>query len=265
MLPRCLAARHVPDRQGEVRRFFASLTATVLGLATLAPGASAQLTRADTAAFVRITQSLLDAITAGDSTVWGPHLSPSWFITDEEGRRQGRAVFLRELRPLPAGQAGKLVLGDRHLVGNGAVAVMSYDIDEEHDYYGQHLRSRFHATDTWVREGGVWRMLASQVTALPASVAGRPVSRRLREEYAGTYALTDDITLAIVPDDSGLRFIRRQRPAERLRALDDRIFVRNGARGFWAFERDSTGAVARLVQWRDNNAVRWRRRPATRR
>ncbi|HEU0300703.1 MAG TPA: hypothetical protein VFR37_14635, partial [Longimicrobium sp.] len=40
---------------------------------------------------------------------------------------------------------GVLRVADWHVVGTADVAVMSYDIDEEHDYYGQHLRTRFHA------------------------------------------------------------------------------------------------------------------------
>jgi hypothetical protein len=47
--------------------------------------------------------------------------------------------------------------------------------------------------------------------------------------------------------------------SKRLHALDDRLFVRHGVRGFWLFERDSTGRVTRLVIWRDNNPVAWRR------
>jgi len=43
--------------------------------------------------------------------------------------------------------------------------------------------------------------------------------------------------------------------------LDDRLFIRHGVRGFWVFERDPAGAVTRLVNWRDNNAVVWHREP----
>ncbi|HEY8852124.1 MAG TPA: hypothetical protein VIM36_08085 [Gemmatimonadaceae bacterium] len=54
--------------------------------------------------------------------------------------------------------------------------------------------------------------------------------------------------------------VRASRHAERLYAIDERIFVRHGVRGFWLFERDSAGAVSLLVNWRDNNPVIWRRR-----
>jgi uncharacterized protein DUF4440 len=236
-----------------------------LALAGAAPPAvcAAQVAPADSAALVAVTQSLLDAITSGDSSVWAPHLSPAWFITDEEGNRHTRAEFLAALRPLPPGQQGVLRLGERHLAGTGDVVVLSYAIEEEHDYYGQLLRTRFHATDTWVRRDGAWRMLASQVTALPSRVAGRRLPRRLLEEYAGTYALTDEITLEVTAGDDGLRLVRAPAPPDPLHALTESIFVRDGRRGFWLFERDEGGAVVRLVHWRDNNPVVWRRRGTT--
>jgi hypothetical protein len=61
--------------------------------------------------------------------------------------------------------------------------------------------------------------------------------------------------------DSGLVLVRAGRGPQALYALDDRLFIRHGVRGFWVFERDSTGAVKDLVNWRDNNAVVWRRQP----
>jgi hypothetical protein len=91
-------------------------------------------------------------------------------------------------------------------------------------------------------------------------VPGRLLPRRLLDEYAGTYTLTADLRLTVEGDSAGLRLIRVSRPPERLYALDDRIFIRHGVRGFWLFERDSAGAVSRLVNWRDNNPVTWQRR-----
>jgi hypothetical protein len=209
--------------------------------------------------FVAVTQQLLDAITDGDSALWARHLSPRWTMTDEEGHRISRTDFLRDLHPLPIGQSGKLRLADWHLVGTPTVTVMSYAADEQHVYYGQHLVTRFRMTDTWVREANEWRMLASQTTALPTPIQGRPISRRVLEAYAGEFALTPDITLTITVADSGLYLVRASRPAERLYAIDERIFIRHGVRGFWLFEGDSAGAVSRLVNWRDNNPVIWRR------
>ena len=239
---------------------FASALAVALLMPCDARAICAQGLRGDSAKFVAVTQQLLDAITDGDTAVWARHLSARWTITDEEGRRIGRTDFLRDLHPLPSGQSGKLRLADWHIVGTPTVTVVSYAADEEHLYYGQHLVTRFRQTDTWVREGNAWRMLASQITALPTPIEGRAISRRVLDAYAGEFALTPDITLTITTSDSGLYLVRASRPAERLYAIDERIFVRHGVRGFWLFERDRAGAVSSLVNWRDNNAVIWRRK-----
>ena len=91
-------------------------------------------------------------------------------------------------------------------------------------------------------------------------IEGRSIDPRTLRDYVGTYVLTPDISLAILADSAGLRLVRGKAPAERLYALDDRIFIRHGVRGFWVFERGSASAVTRLVTSRDNNAVVWRRR-----
>lgn len=227
----------------------------------LARPAAAQVAPADSAWLVRTTQALLDAVTSGDSAVWAPLLAPDWTLSDEEGRVLGRKEFLAGLRPLPAGQSGSLRVARQHLAGRPGVMVMSYDADEVHDYHGQRLHTRFRVTDTWVRRGRGWQQLASQATALPWPVAGRRVPEGLAREYVGTYALTPDLRLEVTAGDSGLALGRPGRPADPLHALDERIFVRHGVRGFWVFERDSAGKVVELVNWRDNNPVIWRRMP----
>jgi hypothetical protein len=138
---------------------------------------------------------------------------------------------------------------------------MSYDAEEEHHYYGQLLRTTFHMTDTYIRQGTRWLQIAAQATALPRPVDGRPLAPGLLSEYAGTYALTSDIRIILAVRDSTLTMARTGRDPQPLYALDDRLFIRHGVRGFWVFERDATGAVVDLVNWRDNNAVVWHRQP----
>ena len=233
----------------------------LLGLASLAivSPACADGAAPDSAFFVATTRALLDAVTAGDRAVWARWLDPAWIQSDEEGHPIGRDSMLAGLHPLPAGQSGTLTLGAWRLSVSGDVAVFVYDVDETHDVHGQRLRTRFHTTDTWVRRADGWRQLASQVTALPTPVRGmHPDPGWLRRE-AGRYALGPDLTLDVIADDTSLTVRREGRPPQPLHALDDRIFVRDGARGFWVFESGPDGRVDRLVQWRDNNPVVWRR------
>jgi hypothetical protein len=63
-----------------------------LMLAVGARPAAAQLAARDSAYLVTTTQALLDAITAGDSTVWARHLAPAWVLADEEGQLITRSI-----------------------------------------------------------------------------------------------------------------------------------------------------------------------------
>lgn len=230
----------------------------VAGLLAAAP-LSAQLSAKDTAEFLSTTQTLLDAITTGDTTVWASRLAPDWFETDEEGNRLSRTQFLAQMHPLPPGQSGVLKLGDWHLVGRGGWAVFTYDINETHHFYDQTLVTRFHSTDTYAKIDGRWWQVATQQTAFPTPVEGINLAPSQLTDLAGTYALTASISLAISVRDSGLWMASGSRPAQRLYALTDQLFVVHGRRGVWVFERGAGGKITGLVYWRDNNGVRWRR------
>ncbi|MEO8200001.1 MAG: nuclear transport factor 2 family protein [Gemmatimonadota bacterium] len=222
--------------------------------------AQGQVAPADSTTLITITQGMMDAIATGDTMAWAPWLSPQWFLTDEEGHHIERSAFLADLHPIPTGQSGKIQVTNPHFAAAPGVMVLSYDSDEWHNFYGQVLRTRFHSTDTWAGQAGAWKMLTSQVTALPTAIAGRTVEPSVLQQYTGSYRLTPEIGLTIAVGDSGLTMTRGTGAPVRLYAIDDRIFIRHGVRGFWLFERDNHGAVVRLVNWRDNNAVVWERR-----
>jgi hypothetical protein len=221
---------------------------------------AATSTAPDSTWLLATTNAMLDAITTGDSTKWAPFLARDWIITDEEGGQTGRAEFVAGLHPLPAGQSGELDVGRWTMRRRAQTVVFSYDIEESHNFYGQHLQTRFHNTDVWVPDGDRWRMIASQVTALPTPIEGVAVPAAVLQRYVGEYELTPEIHLTIAATDSGLTLQRGTRPADRLYALNDRTFIRHHVRGFLLFESGQGGAVTRMVQWRDNNAVVWKRR-----
>lgn len=221
---------------------------------------AAQVAPADSADLVALSQRLMDGITSGDTVAWAGALAPDWFLTDEEGNHLDRSAQLAYLHPLPSGQTGTITVTHPRFTGAGDVAVISYDADEVHHYYGQTLVTTFHATDTYVRRAGRWQQIASQVTALPRVVTAVPLRPGAGAEYVGTYALTSEIQMDVAVQDSGLVLVRPGRPGAPLKQLTPGIFVRDHVRGFWVFTRDGSGKVTGLVDWRDNNAVVWTRR-----
>lgn len=230
-----------------------------ISLGLTARDLAAQQSDPDSAALVAVTQRLLDAITNGDSAVWSAYLAPDWFATDEEGNHLTRADFLAAIHPLPGGQSGKLSVGHPYWLHSGTTAVLAYEANEEHHYYGQTILTRFMTTDTWLKRKGRWWQIATQQTALPTPINGVTLPAEKVKPYVGTYELTPGIRMDVVSTANGLETRREGQPGRPFYAIDDRIFIRHGARGFWVFETDSTGKVDRVVDWRDNNAVTWMR------
>lgn len=233
--------------------------AAVLSTVAIAAPLSAQVAVRDSVFLVDLSQKLMDGITSGDTAVWAGALAPDWFLTDEEGNHLDRGAQLAYLHPLPPGQTGTITVTHPRFTGGRDVAVISYDADEVHHYYGQTLVTTFHATDTYVRRAGRWQQIASQVTALPRVVTSLPLLAGKGAEYVGTYALTPEIRMDVAVQDSGLVLVRAGRPPAPLKQLTSGIFVRDHVRGFWVFTRDGTGTVTGLVDWRDNNVVVWTR------
>lgn len=83
---------------------------------------------ADSAMLVATNQRLLAASTRGESSVWSSHHSSRWFMTDEEWVHIARDTFLRDLRGLPQGHRGSLMIVSPRLRRAPKVAVLSCDL-----------------------------------------------------------------------------------------------------------------------------------------
>src|SRR5512141_1244522 len=84
-------------------------------LAACATGPTAHATAtapADVAAVLRTqTQALLDAVSAGDPTVWDRYLDPGVMYLAESGELEDKKQLLAEVKPLPTGISGKIEIG----------------------------------------------------------------------------------------------------------------------------------------------------------
>lgn len=96
------------------------------------------------------TDELVNAAGRGDRTVWETHLSSDFAMTDETGTRLGRAEFLSRFQPQPGGPRK---VSDLKVLLMGDVAVVTHR--------DRGANGTFAATDTWVRRGPRWRLLAA--------------------------------------------------------------------------------------------------------
>src|SRR5581483_1224666 len=107
------------------------------------------------------TQQLVDAIAAGDVSVWNRLLDDRAMITTEDGTLQTKAEMIKSLHPLPAGVSGNIGVTDFHVTEHGAVAIANYVLDEHENYHGHALHCQYRVTDTWQQSAKAWRLIAS--------------------------------------------------------------------------------------------------------
>src|SRR5262245_54620131 len=83
-----------------------------------------------------IPQQMLDAVTAGDPSVWDRYVDPDIVYVSEAGDIETKKSLLAQLAPLPAGVSGHLSLARfvAHVHGDTAV-VLQVD-DEEENFHG---------------------------------------------------------------------------------------------------------------------------------
>ena len=207
---------------------------------------------------VRRTQELADAVGRGDAAPWKKYYASDALYFDEKGRNLDKAALVKDIAPLPQGFSGsiKVVRPQCRIFGN--VAVLSYDMDESETIFGQQLRARYHATDTWMFRNGAWQILATQVLRYyedPSVGSSDPKA----ETYVGTYELAPGVTIDVSREGDRLFAQRSGREREELLPEANGIFFRKGVEGRRLFRFASDGKVDALIDRRNNEDVIWKK------
>jgi hypothetical protein len=243
------------------------LTLIVLAVLDVLPAAAATPSTQGSAEEIttilhRQTQELLDAVTAGDSTVWDRYLDANATYADEAGKVNTKGEIVSGIKPLPKGITGQLALTAFKVHTHGATAVATYVIDETETYFGQTIYAKYLNTDTWQRMPNGWRLIAVQTNALRSDPPAISLSQAKLAEYAGTYSLTPEITYTIRVEGDSLVGQRSGRPPQSLKAeLPDLFFVSGQPRLRKVFQRGADGRVTGFVERRETWDVAWKRLP----
>ena len=206
------------------------------------------------------TQALLDAVAPGRADVWRRLLHERMMHIDENGIVRTKAQLLAEFQPLPAGLEGTLRIASFHVEIHGDVAVATHEEHEALSYFGQKLESRFRTTDTWIRSSEGWRLIATQVLAVPGDPPAIRLSATQLCAYEGVFALTSDITTTVRCRDADLVSERTGRSAATFRAETADVFFQPGQpRTRRIFQRDDAGRVVGFVDRREGHDIVWRK------
>ena len=217
---------------------------------------------ADRAWFLHRTQALYDAVTAGDPAIWQLTLSDDCVITDEDGHVYDKTAFLKTLRPLPKGFSGQIRIQRLTARTYGRAASVHYWMDEHEDALGQRLHTVYVETDTYRRENGAWKLIAGQVTVVPADLRPVAVDEHGWPQIAGSYRLGKDapgvVSHAYLRDGS-LYWGGDEKSAKRLIPLAPLVFFVQGSIHTMVFVRDGAGRITEAIELHKYNEVAMQR------
>jgi len=238
---------------------FVAFVALASGFPPSAPAAPASA--GDTSWFLARTQALYDGVALGDKVIWRRTLSDDCVITDEDGHVYDEAAFLDTLHPLPKGFSG--VIRVRHLTARtfGAAASVHYWLDEHENVLGQMLHTVYVETDTYRRQGGEWRLIAAQVTVVPADLKPVAVDERGWPQLVGSYRLgaqSGPVSHAYLRHGS-LYWGSDERSAKLLIPLSPLVFFVQGSIHTIVFVRDPAGHITEALELHKYNEVAMRR------
>lgn len=238
-----------------MQKFFAECLLLLVSLAALGTEPP-KITQAE---LVRRTQELFDAVGPGVKEPWKKYFAEDALFFDEKGRSMDKAALVNDIAPLPKGYSGTITIvrPQSRIIGN--TAVLSYDADETEVIYGQHLRARYHSTDTWMYRGGRWQIIASQVLRYYEDPAIGETDPKLLESFVGEYELAPGITIKVTRDGDKLYAERTGRPREQLLPETPELFFRKGVEGRRLFHRTPSGTVDSLIDRRNNEDIVWKK------
>jgi hypothetical protein len=206
------------------------------------------------------TQELLDAIAPGKVDVWRRLLHDRMIHVDENGIVRNKDEILAELQPLPAGLQGSLRVDSFKAQVHGDVAVTTHEDAETLDYFGQVIKSRFRATDTWLRSSGGWRLIGTQVQALLEDPPTITLETKQLCAFQGVFGLTPDVRTTIRCEEGQLISERTGRPVAVYRPETADVFFSPGQpRTRRIFQRDGSGTVVGFVDRREGRDIVWRK------
>ena len=206
---------------------------------------------------VRNTQEIFDSVAPGNAEPFRKYFAEDAMFFDEKGRSMDKAALVKDVQPLPKGYSGtiKLVRPKSHIEDN--VAILSYDLDETETIFGQSMTARYHETDTWMRRGDKWQIVAGQVLRYYEDPAPGKADTSKFPMYIGTYQLGTERMMTVTAENGHLYSQRNNRPREELIPEASDIFFRKGVEGRILFGVGEGGKVTSLIDRRNNEDVVW--------
>jgi len=212
-----------------------------------------------TATLQRTTQALVDALAPGERAVWEHYADASLTYVTEDNEVKSRKQLLEEMKPLPAGSSGWIVVEQFRCTDFGGLAVTTYVMDEHETVEGHELHARYRGSDTWRATASGWRLVAAQVYAIPQDPPRGQAASALGD-YAGVYGLSASTRQVIRSEGDHLVAERAGRAPQLLLPESGDVFFTPGRpRTRRIFTRASDGRVQGFAERREGIDLSWQR------
>lgn len=240
-------------RAGILRCYHAEMLHVILAIAAVSTAAAME---PDTAAIQNRLkaddQALLDAIAPGDRAVWDRLLAKDAVYVDENGKILRRDKFLAALKPLPPGSSGHIGIVRYEASIRGDTALVIHQDDEREDFHGLALHAEYLMTETWVKEGGEWRLALVHAYVVAKDPPAIHSPAKVLDEYAGSYRAAADLSYLIRRDGDHLVGERQGLPPVTLaQEAADVFFIAGQPRDRKIFRRDAGGNIVDFVDRRE--------------
>jgi hypothetical protein len=167
---------------------------------------------------------------------------------------------LADLKPLPPGYSGWIVVEEFRCSDFGRFAVTTYVMNEHETVEGHELHARYRESDTWRATDGGWRLVAGQVYAIPLDPPRGELASGQLQQYEGLYALSAATRQTIRRDGDHLVAERAGRPPQLLLPESGDVFFTPGhPRTRRIFLRAPDGHVSGFADRREGTDLVWTR------
>ena len=182
------------------------------------------------AELVRRTQELYDAVVPGNQAPWKKYFADDSIFADEKGRTMDKPKLVADITPMPAGYSGAIKIEQVQSRIYNNVAILSYNANEKETIFGQNLSARYHITDTWLRRGGNWQIVASQAHRYYEDPAVGKTDSKKFPDFMGAYELAPGQTRKIIAEGDSL-FVERSGKKDQLFPEASELFFPQRCRG----------------------------------
>ena len=226
---------------------FAAMTATPMHAATDNAAVQAEL--------VKLTQELMAALIPGKAHVWQRILDEDAQVIDEFGRRQSKAEVVASIHAFPEGITGSIEIRDAKARVYGDAAVLEGELHEQETVFGQKLLVRYIFSNTFVRRGGAWKLVAATDVTLPTPPPALAVENLRLDDYPGVYRYGPSRAFTVALDGGKLVFTTKSGGARTsLDPVAKDVFMDGGdEKNLLIFRRDASGQVNELIERRKFN------------